>query len=75
MCGLVKPTSGRGIVNGYDLQEAPGKARSETGYMAQKFSLYGDFSVEQNLTFFSGIYNLAGKKQTEAVAEMIEIFL
>jgi len=74
MCGLVKPTSGTGIVNGYDLQKAPGKARSEIGYMAQKFSLYGDLSVHQNLTFFSGIYNLIGRRQQEAVDEMVEIF-
>jgi len=74
MCGLIKPTSGRGLVDGYDLQEAPGKARSEIGYMAQKFSLYGDLSVKQNLEFFSGIYNLKGAQQKEAVDEMTEIF-
>lgn len=74
MCGLIKPTEGKGIVNGFDLQQAGGKARSEIGYMAQKFSLYGDLSVEQNLYFFSGIYNLMGDLQTKAVEEMVEIF-
>jgi ABC-2 type transport system ATP-binding protein len=74
MCGLLKPTEGRAIVNGLDLQVAPGEARSHIGYMAQKFSLYGDLSVSQNLEFFSGIYNLTGKRKSEAVRKMIEIF-
>jgi len=74
MCGLLKPTAGSSRVNGYDLQHAPGIARSQIGYMAQKFSLYGNLSVYQNLEFFSGIYNLQGKRQQEMVDEMIEVF-
>ena len=74
MCGLLKPTEGSASVNGLDLQIAPGEARSHIGYMAQKFSLYGDLSVCQNLEFFSGIYNLTGKRRKDAVEEMIEIF-
>src|SRR6185369_7158038 len=42
MCGLLKPTSGDAIINGFNLQTAPGAARSSIGYMAQKFSLYGN---------------------------------
>lgn len=74
MCGLLKPTSGNAYVNGVSLQEAPSEARSHIGYMAQKFSLYGELSVRQNLNFFAGIYNLAGRQKVEAVEEMIEIF-
>ncbi|MDB6081088.1 MAG: ABC-type transporter, ATPase subunit, partial [Chlamydiia bacterium] len=74
MCGLLKPTSGSALVNGFDLQKAPGKARSSIGYMAQKFSLYGNLSVWQNLHFFSGVYNLIGEAREKAVDEMIEIF-
>lgn len=74
MCGLLRPTSGRAFVNGLDLQEAPSRARAQIGYMAQKFSLYGDLSVFQNLEFFSGIYNLKGRKQEQTVEKMIEIF-
>jgi len=74
MCGLLKPTSGEGFVNGVDLQKAPGEARSHIGYMAQKFSLYGNLSVKQNLNFFSGAYNLIGHRRREAVDQMIEIF-
>ncbi|MBA3720834.1 MAG: ABC transporter ATP-binding protein [Parachlamydiaceae bacterium] len=74
MCGLLKPTSGKATVKGYDLQVAPGKARSQIGYMAQKFSLYGNLSVLENLDFFSGIYNLTGSIKRDAINQMIEIF-
>jgi len=74
MCGLLRPTEGGAFVAGLDLQEAPAKARSNIGYMAQKFSLYGNLSVRQNLEFFSGIYNLKGAKRREMIDEMISIF-
>ena len=74
LCGLLRPTSGKALINGLDLQKAPGLARSQIGYMAQKFSLYGHISVFQNLQFFSGIYNLSGKKQAELIYQMVEIF-
>ena len=74
MCGLLKPTAGEAYVMGYNLQEAPAKARSHIGYMAQKFSLYGNLSVQQNLEFFSGIYNLIGSQRRIMIQEMIEIF-
>lgn len=74
MCGLLKPTSGDAYVNGLNLQIASGEARSHIGYMAQKFSLYGNLSVLQNLEFFSGIYSLSGKSRSKAIEEMIDIF-
>ena len=51
MCGLLVPTSGQALVLGMDLKESSGKARQHLGYMAQKFSLYGNLTVEQNLRF------------------------
>lgn len=74
MCGLLRPTSGKATVAGLDQQEAPSQARAKIGYMAQKFSLYGQLTVTQNLAFFSKIYNLTGKEQEEAISKMIEIF-
>ena len=74
MCGLLRPTAGKALVDGFDLQAAPGKARSRIGYMAQKFSLYGNLSVRQNLEFFSGVYGLAGRRQREAMGRMVEVF-
>ena len=74
LCGLLTPTNGKSIVLGYDLRYSPSKVRSRIGYMAQKFSLYGNLSTYQNLVFFSGIYGLTGQEQSTAIAEMIEIF-
>lgn len=74
MCGLLKPTAGRALINGIDFQMAPSQARSKIGYMAQKFSLYGSLSVQQNLEFFSGAYNLCGKDRKDAVMEMVDVF-
>lgn len=74
MCGLLKPTSGESYVDGLNLQTAPGQARARIGYMAQKFSLYGDLSVMQNLRFFSGIYNLTGSRRAETIQKMIYTF-
>lgn len=74
MCGLLKPTSGEASVNGVDLLRAASQARAQIGYMAQKFSLYGDLSVLQNLDFFSGVYNLTGKQRFDTIDQMIDIF-
>jgi ABC-2 type transport system ATP-binding protein len=74
MCGLLRPSAGSGRVGGFDLRASPGQARSRLGYMAQKFSLYGDLSTRQNLEFFSGIYGLSGARRKETVARMIDIF-
>ena len=74
LCGLLKPSSGRARVNQLDLQVAPGKARSYIGYMAQKFSLYGSLSVEQNLNFFAGIYNIPSQEKRSSIETMIHLF-
>jgi ABC-2 type transport system ATP-binding protein len=74
MCGLLRPTEGVALVDGLDLYKAPAAGRARLGYMAQKFSLYGDLSVSQNLDFFAGIYGLAGAKRRAAVARVIEAF-
>jgi drug efflux transport system ATP-binding protein len=74
LCGLLEPTSGKAFVDGLDLETAGSEARSHIGYMAQKFSLYGNLSVRQNLEFFAGIYNLKGKQKKEMIDEMIDTF-
>ncbi|WP_193215007.1 ATP-binding cassette domain-containing protein [Luteolibacter marinus] len=74
MCGLLVPTSGTATVVGLDLRHSAGKARQRLGYMAQKFSLYGNLSVAQNLAFFSGIYGIHNSKQRSRIRDMTEIF-
>ncbi|WP_145564238.1 ATP-binding cassette domain-containing protein [Yersinia aldovae] len=74
MCGLLVPSDGKALVLGMDLKTSSGKARQHLGYMAQKFSLYGNLTVEQNLKFFSGVYGLQGKVQRDKMADMISAF-
>ena len=74
MCGLLRPTSGSARVMSMDLKKSAGRARQRLGYMAQKFSLYGNLSVGENLTFFSGIYGLRGRKQREEIDRMVKVF-
>jgi ABC-2 type transport system ATP-binding protein len=74
LCGLLKPTGGEGRVAGFDLRRDTAEARNRLGYMAQKFSLYGDLSVDQNLKFFAGAYGLDGERRRERIALVSEIF-
>ena len=74
MCGLLVPTSGKALVLDMDLKTGSGKARQHLGYMAQKFSLYGNLTVEQNLRFFSGVYGLRGSAQNDKISRMSEAF-
>lgn len=74
LCGLLTPTSGTAQVMGIDLKRSAGEARQKLGYMAQKFSLYGNLGVEQNLLFFSGIYGLRGSARTRKVKQMMDSF-
>jgi ABC-2 type transport system ATP-binding protein len=74
LCGLLTPTRGSGRVAGHDLLTARADARQALGYMAQKFSLYGDLSVAQNLDFFAGAYGLGGAARAEAIERVVAIF-
>jgi ABC-2 type transport system ATP-binding protein len=74
LCGLLKPSSGTATVMGIDLRSDASRARQRLGYMAQKFSLYGNLGVAQNLEFYSGIYGLSGQHQKSKIAEMVEVF-
>jgi len=79
LCGLLIPTSGKGRVSGFDIMEEPEKIKQVIGYMSQKFSLYEDLTVFENLHFFGGIYGLSGLLQKEreeqalAMAELKEL--
>ena len=74
MCGLAKPTSGTARIMGIDIIKHPAKARSNLGYMAQKFSLYGSLTVRQNLNFFALVYGISILKRKAKVDEIIEVF-
>ena len=73
LCGLLMPTSGKGRVAGFDLMKEPEKIKQVIGYMSQKFSLYDDLTVIENLHFFGGIYGLSGSLQREREEEVLEM--
>jgi len=73
-CGLLKPSSGIARLMGFDFKTSPSLAKQRLGYMAQKFSLYAQLSVRQNLVFFSGIYGLKGKAQQTKIEQLVEAF-
>ncbi len=74
LCGLLPLSSGRVSVAGHDLRTASARARGRIGYMAQKFSLYANLTVAQNLRFFSAAYNLRGRRQRERIRWALEGF-
>lgn len=74
MCGLAKPTSGTAKIMGIDITKHPEKARANLGYMSQKFSLYPNLSVIENLRFFAGAYGMQGKSADIAIKRMCAIF-
>lgn len=74
LCGLLKPSAGEARVAGLDLRTAASEAKRQLGYMAQKFSLYGLLSVQQNLEFSAGVYGLQAVAKRQRVEEMIDTF-
>lgn len=74
MCGLAKPTNGTARIMGIDIKKDPSKARSNLGYMAQKFSLYGSLTVRQNLEFFASAYGISLLNRGSRVDEILDVF-
>jgi ABC-2 type transport system ATP-binding protein len=74
LCGLLPATEGSLRVAGVDLRRAAATARSRVGYMSQKFSLYGNLTVDENLRFFSSAYGLSGRRQRERKGWALEQF-
>jgi len=73
LCGLLLPSAGRGTVGGFDIIRESEEIKKKIGYMSQKFSLYEDLSVEQNIDFFSGIYGVAASRKRERKEWVLEM--
>ena len=73
LCGLLTPTSGTGRVAGFDIIRETERIKTRIGYMSQKFSLYDELTVEENIDFYSGIYGLSRTKKPERKAWVLEM--
>lgn len=73
LCGLLLPTSGTGSVGGYDIMKESEEIKKNIGYMSQRFSLYDDLTVEENINFFSGIYGVSKGKKRERMEWVLEM--
>jgi ABC-2 type transport system ATP-binding protein len=73
LCGLLTPTSGRGSVAGFDIISESERIKERIGYMSQKFSLYEDLTVEENIEFYGGIYGVANARFQERKQWVLEL--
>jgi ABC-2 type transport system ATP-binding protein len=73
LCGLSKPTSGIGIVAGFNIEKEPEKVKTSIGYMSQKFSLYEDLKVWENIRLYAGIYGVPEKNISSKIDELLQI--
>ncbi|MBZ5551170.1 MAG: ABC transporter ATP-binding protein [Acidobacteriia bacterium] len=73
LCGILAPTGGKGTVAGFDVRTEAEKVKNHIGYMSQKFSLYEDLTVEENIDFYSGIYQIPAERKKERKEWVIEM--
>jgi ABC transporter DrrB family efflux protein len=71
LCGLMEPTAGRAQVAGVDVSDDPEGVRRRIGYMSQKFGLYDDLTVEENLRFYASVYGLRGSARANRIADQL----
>lgn len=73
LCGLLRPTAGQALVAGYDVAREPEQVRRRIGYMSQKFSLYNDLRVIENIRFFAGMYDVSPSVLKEREAWVLDM--
>lgn len=73
LCGILEPTAGSGRVVGFDLATEAEKIKPHIGYMSQKFSLYDDLTVYENLEFYAGLYSVPWRERKVRILEMVEM--
>src|SRR6202790_2227700 len=73
LCGILAPTSGDGQVGGFDVQTQPEQIKTVIGYVSQRFSLYSDLNVSENLLFYGQIYGLSGLALSSRIGEVLNL--
>lgn len=72
LCGILDPSAGRATVVGFDVEKEPERVKQNIGYMTQRFSLYEDLTVEENLNFYAGVYGLGRRERRARVPAELE---
>src|SRR5215510_4890759 len=73
MCGLLDPTEGQISVAGFDVSKNPDAVKDRIGYMAQKFGLYGDLTVQENMSFYADLFGVGGLERDELMATLLQM--
>jgi ABC-2 type transport system ATP-binding protein len=73
MCGLLDATEGRAIIAGHDVAENVDAVKDRIGYMAQRFGLYGDLTVEENMIFYADLFGLTGPARSELMSRLLQM--
>ena len=73
LCGLMDPTEGKAIVAGHDVSKELDQMKDQIGYMAQRFGLYGDLTVAENMAFYSDLFGIVGQERAELSARLLRM--
>lgn len=73
LCGLMDPSQGRAVIAGLDVSQHPDAVKDQIGYMAQKFGLYGDLTVEENLAFYADLFGIFGAERRDLGARLLQM--
>ena len=73
LCGILEPTDGKATINGFDIRDPSDRLKTLIGYMSQKFSLYDELTVHENLSFYGRLHGLGGRELKDRRNEMIQL--
>ncbi len=73
LCGLMDPTEGKAIVTGLDVKDHPDEVKDHIGYMAQRFGLYADLTVAENMNFYADLFGIMGQERTDLGARLLKM--
>src|SRR5690242_3305097 len=72
-CGVRDPTDGRAMVAGFDVSKNPDAVKDQIGYMAQRFGLYGDLTVDENMAFYGDLFGIVGREREELRPRLLQM--